>query len=871
MRTSDIRQKFLAFFESQGHTVVPSAPLIPQDDPTLLFVNAGMVPFKNVFTGLERRAYNRAASAQKCVRAGGKHNDLENVGFTARHHTFFEMLGNFSFGDYFKEEAIHFAWTLMTKEFGISPARLCVTVYAEDTEAKILWQKIAGLPAEKIIPIATSDNFWSMGESGPCGPCTEIFYDHGAHIPGGPPGSADQDGDRFVEIWNLVFMQYDQQPGGRILLPKPSIDTGMGLERIAAVLQGVYDNYDTDILKALMERALELIQVESLSTVRASLKVLADHVRSASFLIADGTLPSNEGRGYVLRRILRRAMRHSYVLGARDPLLVHLVPVLVDTMGDAYPELRRAKALIATTLDGEERRFQQTLEHGLHLLASETGRLPEGAVLPGAVAFKLYDTYGFPLDLTEDILKEQGRGLDLQGFEAAMVAQKALARASWVGSGEQGPDTLYMALGEELSPSTFVGYDRESGEGQVLALLRDGARTDHMKAGQAGEMIVDQTPFYGESGGQQGDTGTFANGSVEGIIRDTQKRGGLFVHQIEVTSGDLSLKDTVTLTVESARRARLRANHSATHLLHQALRALLGPHVTQRGSLVTPDKLRFDFNHPSRLTAEELWGIEQAVNQEIRANHPVVTRLMTQEMAHEAGALALFGEKYGDDVRVVSMGTLEDGRSPVSIELCGGTHVAATGDIGLFKIIGEASVASGVRRIEALVGAGAEAYVHDYLEAFEGAARLLKTTPSKLGGKIEDLLSEKRTLSQELQPLRAQQIGTQEGATCEVLSSGTQLLIQEVRGGDLSSLKRLMDQSKRTLGDGVIFLASGDGEKTSLLLGVAGKAPYDACVLLNGLLAPYQRKGGGRADLAQGGLPEAASFGEMAAELKKRL
>ncbi|HVZ91921.1 MAG TPA: alanine--tRNA ligase, partial [Rhizomicrobium sp.] len=699
---SDIRSGFLEFFRGRGHEVVASSPLVPRNDPSLLFTNAGMVQFKNVFTGQETRPYLRAASSQKCVRAGGKHNDLDNVGYTARHHTFFEMLGNFSFGDYFKEDAIRYAWELITRDFGIPPARLTATVYAEDDEAFALWRKIAGLPEARIVRIASSANFWSMGDTGPCGPCSEIFYDHGDHIPGGPPGSPGEDGDRFVEIWNLVFMQYEQVDATtRLGLPRPSIDTGMGLERIAAVMQGVHDNYDIDLFRRLIAASVELSGARDEGEAHFSHRVIADHLRSTSFLIADGVLPSNEGRGYVLRRIMRRAMRHAHLIGSREPLLHRLVPMLVAEMGQAYPELKRAEALIGETLKLEEERFRVTLARGLKLLDEETAGLGAGAVLAGDVAFKLYDTYGFPLDLTEDALKPRGVKVDKSGFEAAMERQREDARRAWAGSGEAADEAGWFRLRDEFGPTEFLGYDLEEAEGRILAILENGRRVTHASAGARVTILTNQTPFYAESGGQIGDRGAMRSAGGEGRVVDVEKKlGSINAHIVDVVKGRFEVGDGVDLRVDGERRQATRANHSATHLLHAALKRVLGPHVSQKGSLVAPDRLRFDFSHPKPVTLEELARIEDLVNAVIRQNGEVSTRLMPTDQAIKAGAEALFGEKYGEEVRVLAMG--EEAGKPYSVELCGGTHVRRLGDIGLFTILSESAVAAGVRRIEAL-------------------------------------------------------------------------------------------------------------------------------------------------------------------------
>ncbi|HET8997107.1 MAG TPA: alanine--tRNA ligase, partial [Acetobacteraceae bacterium] len=712
--SNDIRAAFLDYFARNGHQVVESSPLVPRNDPTLMFTNAGMVQFKNVFTGQERRPYSRATTAQKCVRAGGKHNDLDNVGYTARHHTFFEMLGNFSFGDYFKELAIPYAWELVTRDYGLPKDKLLVTVFSEDDEAASIWKKVAGLPDERIIRIPTSDNFWRMGDTGPCGPCSEIFYDHGPEIPGGPPGSPDEDGDRFIEIWNLVFMQFEEgPPGTRVPLPRPSIDTGMGLERIAAILQGKHDNYDIDIFRALILASAEATGQDPDGPFRASHRVVADHLRSSAFLIADGVLPSNEGRGYVLRRIMRRAMRHATMMGAREPVMYKLVPVLLRQMGTAYPELGRAEGLIIETLKLEETRFKQLLERGLGLLAEETDRLGDRQPLPGAVAFRLYDTYGFPLDLTQDAMREQGRAVDLAGFEAAMAEQRTRARAAWAGSGEAATETVWFEIKERTGGTEFLGYSTETAEGEILALVADGQPAMAVKAGSEVAVVLNQTPFYAESGGQVGDTGRITG--PDGLlitVTDTQKKlGDLFVHLGLVTAGEARVGTPVAAEVDHARRSNIRAHHSATHLLHEALRRRLGTHVAQKGSLNAPDRLRFDVSHNRPITGEDIAAVEAEVNARIRENTDVVTRLMTPDAAVELGAMALFGEKYGEEVRVVMMGAPEGNKLAWSIELCGGTHVRRTGDIGYFRIVNESAVAAGVRRLEAVTGAAAEAVV----------------------------------------------------------------------------------------------------------------------------------------------------------------
>ncbi len=757
---NEIRSTFLNFFERNDHVIVDSSPLVPRNDPTLMFVNSGMVQFKNLFTGVETRDYQRATTSQKCVRAGGKHNDLDNVGYTARHHTFFEMLGNFSFGDYFKEQAIPYAWDLLTKDFGIDKSKLLVTVYHSDDEAADIWKKYAGLSDDRIIRIATDDNFWSMGATGPCGPCTEIFYDHGPDIWGGPPGSAEEDGDRFIEIWNLVFMQNERfEDGTQRDLDNQSIDTGMGLERIGALLQGKHDNYDTDLMRSLIEASAHATSQDPDGPGNVHHRVIADHLRSTSFLIADGVLPSNEGRGYVLRRIMRRAMRHAHLLGAKDPVMHLLVPALVTQMGQAYPELGRAQSLIEETLELEETRFKQTLDRGLKLLDEELSGLNADDALPGETAFKLYDTYGFPLDLTQDALREKGREVDVSGFDAAMDAQKAKARAAWSGSGEAADATIWFELADQHGTTDFLGYDTEVAEAQIMALVRDEAEVASAKAGDKVQIILNQTPFYAESGGQIGDTGTFTTGTAEAQITDTKKVAGLFIHMAQVTSGEISKGDAAQLQVDHARRSAIRANHSATHLLHEALRNALGDHVAQRGSLNAQDRLRFDFSHAKAMSAKELTQVNTEVNAFIRQNSTVETRIMTPDDARDLGAQALFGEKYGDEVRVVSMGVDEGSnkgldRQTYSIELCGGTHVRRTGDIGLFAIVSESASSSGVRRIEALTGAEAFAYLSAQDARVTDLATELKARPEDVVERLRSLMGERKTLSNEVAQLR---------------------------------------------------------------------------------------------------------------------
>jgi alanyl-tRNA synthetase len=873
--TNEIRRSFLDYFGQNGHEVVQSAPLVPFNDPTLMFVNAGMVPFKNVFTGLETRATPRAVSSQKCVRAGGKHNDLDNVGYTARHHTFFEMLGNFSFGDYFKEQAITHAWTLLTKEWGIPGDRLTATVYHTDDQAFDLWRKIAGLPEERIIRIATKDNFWAMGADGPCGPCSEIFYDHGDHIFGGPPGSPDEDGDRFVEIWNLVFMQFLQENDVQVgELPKPSIDTGMGLERVAAVLQGVHDNYDTDTFKALIAASESLTGVKAEGDNQASHRVIADHLRSTSFLLADGVLPSNEGRGYVLRRIMRRAMRHAHLLGAKDPLMHRLVGALVTEMGQAFPELGRAQPLIEETLQREEVQFRRTLANGLKLLDETTGGMSEGSELPGDVAFKLYDTFGFPYDLTEDALRARGIGIDRAGYDAAMDQQKAAARAAWKGSGQAADDDVWYDIAERAGATEFTGYTATTAEAQVLAVVKDGKEVASAAAGDLVSVIVNQTPFYGESGGQMGDAGTISGG--DGLllaVTDTGKPlGRLHAHHALVKAGTIKLGDTVKLDIDVVRRDATRANHSATHLLHQALRDRLGTHVTQKGSLVAPDRLRFDYSHPAALTPEDLAAIEAEVNAQVRGNAEVVTRLMTPDDAIEAGAMALFGEKYGDEVRVLSMG--KGGDKTYSTELCGGTHVRALGDIGVFRIISESAVSSGVRRIEALTGEGARQWLVSREEALKGAASLLKTTPDDVESRVAALLDERRKLERELAEAKKALALGGGGAKTEAADEdvgGVKFSGQVLDGLDPKDLRGLLDAAKQRLGSGVAAIVAVNEGKASIAAAVTddltGKVSAVDLVRA-GVEALGGKGGGGRDDMAQGGGPDGTKAAEAIAAIK---
>ncbi|MBR9651837.1 alanine--tRNA ligase [Thalassovita aquimarina] len=866
---NDVRSTFLNYFEKQGHEVVASSPLVPRNDPTLMFVNSGMVQFKNLFTGVEHRDYKRATTAQKCVRAGGKHNDLDNVGYTARHHTFFEMLGNFSFGDYFKKEAIPFAWELVTKEFGIDKSRLLTTVYHTDDEAFEIWKKV-GVPEDRIIRIATSDNFWQMGPTGPCGPCTEIFYDHGDHIWGGPPGSPEEDGDRFIEIWNVVFMQNEQFEDGTMSeLDMQSIDTGMGLERIGALLQGSHDNYDTDLFKYLIEASANATNVDPYGDKNVHHRVIADHLRSTSFLIADGVMPSNDGRGYVLRRIMRRAMRHAHLLGAKDPVMHRLVPALVTQMGEAYPELRRAQALIEETLQLEETRFKQTLDRGLKLLDDEVAGLSEGDALPGEAAFKLYDTYGFPLDLTQDALREKGLSVDTDGFDTAMEEQKAKARAAWAGSGEAADATIWFDIAEDKGVTEFLGYDTETAEGQVVAIVKGGALADKAAKDDQVQIAVNQTPFYGESGGQVGDTGTLKTETGAAKITDTKKAAGVFIHFAEVTEGEIATGSGAVLEVDHARRSAIRANHSATHLLHEALRECLGDHVAQRGSLNAPDRLRFDFSHAKALSDAELSKVTADVNAFIRQNTPVETRIMTPDDARAIGAQALFGEKYGDEVRVVSMGRADTGKGQggdtYSIELCGGTHVKQTGDIGICVILGDSASSAGVRRIEALTGQAALDYLHDQAETLGAVSAALKAQPAEVADRVEALLAERKALANEVAQLRrelAMAGGAGQGAGPEARDvNGVKFLAQVLTGVSGKDLPALIDEHKARLGSGAVLLIADTGDKVAVAAGVTKDLTdkVSAVDLVRAAVPELGGKGGGgRPDMAQGGGKDAA-------------
>ena len=878
---NEIRSAFLGYFADNQHAVIPSAPLVPQSDPTLMFVNAGMVPFKNIFTGAETPPALRATTSQKCVRAGGKHNDLDNVGYTARHLTFFEMMGNFSFGDYFKERAIELAWRLISQEFALPKDRLVVTVYAEDEEAASLWRKIAGFSDDRIIRIATSDNFWSMGDTGPCGPCSEIFFDHGPDVPGGPPGSPDEDGDRYVEFWNLVFMQYDEDANGVVTpLPKPSIDTGMGLERITSVLQGVHSIFDIDLFKTLIAASVELTGVRAEGEMAASHRVIADHLRSTAFLIADGVSPSNEGRGYVLRRIMRRAMRHAHLLGAADPLMHRLAPVLIEQMGAAYPELVRASALIVETLRQEEERFRRTLGRGMVLLDEATARLPAGGVLPGETAFKLYDTYGFPLDLTQDAVRAKDLTVDLAGFDAAMDRQRKMARDNWSGSGQQAQGAVWLALRERLGPSIFAGYDDGEITAEALALIKDGAEVDGAGVGDTVEVLFDQTPFYAESGGQAGDRGEIDWPGGRAQVLDTLKHAGdLHGHVLKIIEGRLAPGQRARLAVDADRRARTRLNHSAAHLAHAALRHVLGPHVAQKGQLVDSDRMRFDFSHGGPLSSDELDRIEAEVNAVIRQNLPADTREMAPEAAIEAGAVALFGEKYGDSVRVLTLGQALAGEGAYSVELCGGTHVSRTGDIALFKIVSEQGIAAGVRRIEALTAEAARRYLLDQAAVAKTLADQFKTPVSEVPARVEALDAQRRKLERELGEAR-KQLALGGGA-----GGGSAPVAEEVAGvkfdgrviSDVSAkdMRPLVDEARKRLGSGgvVAYAAVNDGKASiavALTADLVGR--FDASVLARAAVAAMGGQGaGGKPDFAQGGAPDGAKAPDGVAAVKAAL
>ncbi|SLN14473.1 alanine--tRNA ligase [Pseudooctadecabacter jejudonensis] len=859
---SDIRSTFLEYFKRQGHEVVASSPLVPRNDPTLMFTNSGMVQFKNRFTGVESGPYQRATTSQKCVRAGGKHNDLDNVGYTARHHTFFEMLGNFSFGDYFKAEAIPFAWELLTKDFGIDKSKLLTTVYHTDDEAFEMWKKI-GVSEDRIIRIATDDNFWRMGPTGPCGPCTEVFYDHGDHIWGGPPGSAEEDGDRFIEIWNVVFMQNEQFEDGTLKpLDMQSIDTGMGLERIGALLQGGHDNYETDLFRALIEASAHATSTDPFGDQNVHHRVIADHLRSTSFLIAEGVLPSNEGRGYVLRRIMRRAMRHAHLLGAQDPVMHRLVPALVREMGAAYPELGQEQKLIEDTLLNEEIRFKTTLDRGLKLLDDALVDVADGADLPGETAFKLYDTYGFPLDLTQDALREKGRGVDTDGFDAAMAEQKAKARAAWSGTGAAADAAIWFDLADTHGATEFLGYETETAEGQLVALVSGTEAAEAAGEGEEVTLIFNQTPFYAESGGQVGDTGTIRTETGEARITDTKKAAGLFLHIATVTSGTITRGQGAELVVDPARRGAIRANHSATHLLHEALREALGDHVAQRGSLNAPDRLRFDFSHTAAMDTSELEQVERDVNRFIQQNTAVTTRIMTPDDARAMGAQALFGEKYGDEVRVVSMGDAPTGKGPdgqtYSIELCGGTHVARTGDIGVFALLSEGASSSGVRRIEALTGQAALDHLRDRDGTLTRVEGLLKSKGSETADRVKALMDERKALTNEVAQLRRELAMSGGGAAAPEAKdvNGVSFMAQVMQGVTGKDLPGMIDDMKGAMGSGAVLLIADADGKVAVAAGVTQDLTdqVSAVDLVRAAVAELGGKGGGgRPDMAQGG------------------
>ncbi len=867
---NEIRSTFLSYFERNGHAVVDSSPLVPNNDPTLMFVNSGMVQFKNVFTGLESRDYSRATTSQKCVRAGGKHNDLDNVGYTARHLTFFEMLGNFSFGDYFKDEAIPFAWELLTKDFAIDKSKLYVTVYHTDDEAAEIWKKVAGFSDDRIIRIPTDDNFWMMGATGPCGPSSEIFYDHGPDIWGGPPGTPDEDGDRFIEIWNLVFMQFERhEDGSQTDLPKTNIDTGMGMERFGALLSGSHDVFDTDTMRALIEASANATNVDPDGEQNAHHRVIADHLRSTSFLIAEGVMPSNEGRGYVLRRIMRRAMRHAHLLGAKDPVMHRLVPALVAQMGQAFPELSQGQSLIEETLELEEKRFKATLDRGLSLLEAETQGLSEGQSLPGETAFKLYDTYGFPLDLTQDAMREKGADVDVAGFDAAMAEQKAKARAAWSGADQAASEAIWIELAEEIGETEFLGYASEKAEAQVLGLVADGAAVDALGKGQSGAVVLNQTPFYAESGGQVGDVGLLKGDGFLVNVTSTQRRAGIITHDIDVVDGKLEAKSFVEAEVDHGRRSAIRSNHSATHLMHEALRRALGDHVAQRGSLVAPDRLRFDFTHTKGMSSDEVRQVERDVNAFIRQNTPVETRIMTPNEAKDLGARALFGEKYGDEVRVVSMGTADGSGigangDTYSLELCGGTHVSRTGDIGFFKLISEAASSSGVRRVEALTGDAALMQAAKEGEALAAAASVLKAQPEALADRVSALLDERKALQNEVADLRksvAMAGSGQADAPTAKDVGGIPFLAQSLTGVSGKDLRGLIDAHKARLGSGAVLLVADTGGKAAIAAGVTDDLTekVSAVDLVKAAAEAMGGKGGGgRPDMAQGGGADAS-------------
>lgn len=871
---NQIRSTFLNYFGKNGHKIIQSSPLVPDNDPTLMFTNSGMVQFKNILAGNETRDYTRATTAQKSVRAGGKHNDLDSVGYDVRHHTFFEMLGNFSFGDYFKEGAISYAWELLTKEFDIPKEKLAVTIYHNDDEAYNLWKKISGLSDDRIIRIATKDNFWQMGDTGPCGPCSEIFYDHGPEVWGGLPGTPEEDGDRFIEIWNLVFDQFEDLPdGSRINLKKPSIDTGMGLERIAAILQGVHSNFDIDLFQNLIKAIADIANSDPKGKLQASHNVIADHMRSAAFLIADGVLPSNEGRGYVLRRIMRRAMRHVHMLGVKEPMMYKLLPALQKEMGEAYPELYRAEALITETLKTEESKFIRTLEKGLKLLDDETADLKAGDTLKGETAFRLYDTYGFPLDLTQDALKSKHIDVDVKGFDAAMEKQRAEARKNWAGSGDEGVEKIWFEVFDKLGKSEFLGYTTTKADGEIKTLVQDSKIVDSVKSGDF-YLVANQTPFYGEAGGQVGDIGLIKGKGFTARVTDTKKKiDGMIVHVCTMIEGEVKTGEFASFEVDEVNRNKIRANHSVTHLLHRALREILGDHVTQKGSMVAADRARFDISHPKQVTAEELRRAEDMVNEAVRRNYKCVTRIMTPDEAVKTGAMALFGEKYGETVRVVSM---ENENGAYSVELCGGTHVNSTGDIGYFNIVSESAVAAGIRRIEFMTGSAAEKFAQDVEDKLHRVSHMLKTNVNDLEARITLLLEEKKKLEADIFNLKKSFVSNKTADNKEKIDevNGIKFVAKKLENIPAKELKAFVDEIKQQIGSGVIALLACNDGKVSAVIGVTDDltGKYSANNLVK-VIAPFigANGGGGRPDMAQTGGADTSKLDEAIAELRKAI
>ena len=866
---NQIRKTFLDYFAKNGHKVVPSSSLVPDNDPTLMFTNSGMVQFKNVLAGNETRDYTRATTAQKSVRAGGKHNDLDSVGYDVRHHTFFEMLGNFSFGDYFKDGAIPFAWELLTKDFGLPKDKLAVTIYYNDEDAYNLWKKVSGLPDDRIIRISTKDNFWQMGDTGPCGPCSEIFYDHGPEVWGGLPGTPEEDGDRFIEIWNLVFDQFeDLADGSRINLKRPGIDTGMGLERIAAILQGVHSNFDTDMFQHIIKAIADMANTDPNGPLKASHNVIADHLRSICFLIADGVLPSNEGRGYVLRRIMRRAMRHAYMLGVKDPMIYKLLPTLQKEMGEAYPELYTRENLIKETIKIEEERFGRTLDKGLKLLDEEIAHLGRGDKLSGETAFKLYDTYGFPLDLTQDALKNKNIEVDTAGFDACMARQKEEARKNWAGSGDTAVEKVWYSVEDKVNPTEFLGYNVTKSDGEVVALIQNNKEVNEVTSGKF-ELVANQTPFYGECGGQVGDTGLIVSKNFTARVVDTKRKlDKIFVHVCELEKGSVKIGDCANFEVDEENRKRICANHSVTHLAHKALKMILGDHVAQKGSMVEADRMRFDVSHPKQITAEQLRQVEDIVNEQIRNDLPVTTVIMNKEEAVKLGAMALFDEKYGDDVRVVTMG---DENSPFSRELCGGTHVCSTGNIGYFHIIGESAVAAGVRRLECLTGVGADSYVRETENKLHHVAAALKTNLNDLEARINSLLEERKKQEQEIFNLKKALAGGKSSSDETETVNGVKFVGKLVSGAHPKELKAFIDDIMHNLGSGIVVLCSDKDDKASVVVGVSKDltAKYNAVDLVRAASAVVGGQGGGgRPDMAQAGGSDVSKINDAIAKIK---